>query len=88
MNRNEQILKNAGYRFHEVREMWFSGTDRKAFSHEVLRDRDERWLVAKLTERVPEGEFYFYRNTSDIAVCSEILQELQLSNLIPTESLT
>src|ERR1700675_1652950 len=50
MNRNEQILKNAGYRFIKHAKYGSAEQKRRAFSNEVLRDPDERWLVAKLTD--------------------------------------
>jgi hypothetical protein len=88
MNDSERILKAAGFVHDPRRDLWFHRDHRKSFSHEVLRDHDSRWLELKLLEDVPETEFRFYRTTSDLKTCSEILDQMGLSNLMPVESLT
>lgn len=84
---HEKIMKAAGYAFNPKREDWFHRDQRKSFSYEALRDHDSRWLALKLDEHVPEGEFRFYRTTSNLALCMEILEELKLSHLTPIERL-
>jgi len=85
---NEEILKAAGFDRNPTRESWFHREQRKAFSHEALRDHNSSWLEQALLEHVPEGEFRFYRTTPDLETCLEILDEIGLSNLIPIESTT
>ena len=83
-----EILKVAGYVRDPVRELWFSRHRRRTFSYEALSDHDSRWLERKLLEDVPEGEFRFYRNTSNLKACIEILDQLGLGDLKPVESLS
>jgi hypothetical protein len=54
------------------------------------RQRAQVLLVGerKLLEDVPEGEFRFYRNTSNLKACIEILNQLGLGDLKPVESLS
>lgn len=85
---NEEILKSAGFNRNPRREHWFSRDHRKLFSFEVLQDHDSEWLKRKLMEDVSEQEFRFYRNTSDLPTCVEVLEEMGLGNLTPVESLT
>ncbi len=84
---NEEILKAAGFVRNPKREVWFSHEQRKVFSYEALQDHDSRWLEGALLEAVPEGEFRFYRNTSNLRTCLEILDEMGVSNVTPVESL-
>ncbi len=85
---NDKILKASGFVYDPGRDLWFSRDHRKAFSHEVLSDHDARWLGLKLLENVPEDEFRFYRNTSNLKICVEILDQLGLGVLTPVESLS
>ncbi len=85
---NEEILRAAGFVRNPQRELWFSHEQHKIFSHEVLRDHGSNWLERALLEHVPEGEFRFYRNTSDMKTCCEILNEMGLADIVPVESLT
>jgi hypothetical protein len=78
-----EILTVAGYVRDPVRELWFSRHRRRAFSYEALSDHDSRWLERKLLDDVPEGEFRFYRNTSNLKACIEILNQLGLGDLKP-----
>jgi hypothetical protein len=41
-----------------------------------------------LSETVPKGEFRFYSNTSNLQICREILDKMELSNLTPVEFLS
>lgn len=84
----ERILKAAGFVLDPNRDLWFSRDRRRAFSQEVLRDHDSRWLELKLLENVHEDEFRFYRNTSNLNTCFEILDQLGLGALTPVESLS
>jgi len=77
---SERILKAARFVENRKRSLWFSHEERKVFSHEVLRDHESAWLNRALAEQVPENEFRFYRNTSDLEVCNEILAEMGLSS--------
>jgi hypothetical protein len=84
----ESILKAAGFVRDPNRDLWFSRDRRRAFSQEVLSDHDTRWLELKLLEDVPEDEFRFYRHTSNLKTCVEILDQLGLGVLTPVESLS
>jgi hypothetical protein len=59
---NETILKNSGFFELPTRMLWVSHEQRKAFSRDVLRDHDSRWLHERLSEKVPETRFFFYFN--------------------------
>jgi hypothetical protein len=85
----EESLKAAGFVRDPRRDLWFNRDRRQAFSHEVLRDHDSdpKWLELKLLEEIPGGEFRFYRSTSNLKTCVEILDLLGLSFLTPVESL-
>jgi hypothetical protein len=77
---NERILKSARFAENPRRSLFFSHEERKVFSHEVLRDHDSEWLKRALAEQVPENEYRFYRHTSDLEVCNEILAEMGLAS--------
>lgn len=85
--RYEEILISAGFTRDPRREHWFHREDRKSFSFEILDDHDLdlKWLPAKLNEAVRKEEFRFYRESSDLAACHEILEQLGLSGLVAVE---
>lgn len=85
----ERLLRVAGYVLMPKRDLWFSLDHRRAFSHQVLRDHDPKWLEIALLENVPEGEFRFYRMKSDYATCVEVLDELAVTGiLVAVESIS
>jgi hypothetical protein len=79
----EQILSKTGFVENHIRQLWFSHSARKIFSHDVIRDHDTGWLESKLQEQVPDGQFWFYFNTapSTLEECERILGEMRLSGL-------
>jgi hypothetical protein len=84
----KKLLEATGFREDvsgEVREGWFNRSDRKRFSHDVLRDHDANWLEARLHEQVPPGQFWFYFNfpPETLDDCNKILVTMNLTELVP-----
>jgi hypothetical protein len=68
-----------------MRTSWISTDARKAFSGEVVEDRDEAWLQNRLRLPVSHGEFwgFFSAPPNNPSVCQEILDECGLPSLTP-----
>jgi hypothetical protein len=51
----------------------------------VINDHDEKWLIERLAERVPDGEFWFhFRHLSrdPLKDCKEILSQLGIAAIL------
>jgi hypothetical protein len=81
----EDLLRTAGFRWHSMRTIWISTDARKAFSGEVVEDRDEAWLQSRLRMSVSHGGVwvFFSAPPNNPSVCREILDECGLPSLSP-----
>ncbi len=80
----EDLLRNAGFKWHAMRCIWISTDARKIFSSEVVDDKSDAWLQNRLGAAVPNHEFwFFFTSPPDEAVLREILNELGMSSLKP-----
>jgi hypothetical protein len=76
-NRGRKIalLKDAGFRYHFDREIYYNRRLRKIFSLEAIEDQDEIWLKRKIDE--PRGQWKFYFNQEpSVAVGKLIIREI------------
>ncbi len=76
MNRKEDLLKQAGYRYNFDRMVYINRTAKKVFSVDAIEDHSAEWLSDRLAE-VNNGEWRFYFNEApSAAVVREFLLEL------------
>jgi hypothetical protein len=81
----EQMLRSRGFVMSRRRMLWLNRELRMAFSHETIQDAETQRFQHALSERVPPTDFVFHfsRSPEDLQVCTEILAEIGLSNLVP-----
>jgi hypothetical protein len=81
---DDQILRAQGFFQDKKRMAWINLERRLWFSYAVIRDRDDAWLKERLTEVIPESDFYLHSNHRlKLDGCYAILQELDLMHLNP-----
>ena len=86
MDRKREILEAAGFKYIPDRCVWLNRDSRVALSDDTISDHDENWLHSRVSETVPENEFWFhFRFISDDPMrgCKEMLALLKLTRLTP-----
>lgn len=76
-NRGRKIalLKDAGFRYHFDREIYYNPSLKKIFSLEAIEDHDEAWLEQGIEEPGATWKLYFNEEPS-VAVRELIIREI------------
>jgi hypothetical protein len=64
MNRKEQLLSDAGYRYNFDRLAYVNRDAKKIFAVDDIADHSEEWLASKIAEPNPSGDWRFYEEPS------------------------
>jgi hypothetical protein len=79
VDEKQQILDDAGYRYHFDRQLYFNRNAKKAFSVEFIDDRSEEEIKQRIQDHSSSTEWRFFFNGGEpsTAVRRELVNVLE-----------